>query len=524
MNYHQVSQLPYQSFDEIQKHYAHLTQSEERWDELLVLADEQCFNSVFILQMSGEILSSFRANVTPENAWKVVSLFSDSGIKTNVAWLEDEITIEQLSSVDELRETVEKSRKERLKKTDLKRLFAEAEKGKKKKVGRGDGFTVKTARKVFDDSSMRCMFEGCAARLDQNNLTGDDAYFGYLAHIVASSEQGPRGEVGLSAKLSNEPSNVMLLCDTCHRLIDRVACADFPASRLNAMRKRFVEDKNALLDLLAHRPVDTYTLIWPVNGQVISPPSLKEINGCLAVSGFRSNGNPQIVEDSNNSSFRDDKSVDFWQTMPRSLRAACQRIEQSSQSSGHTFGLFAMGPMATLVGLGALIGNKNNAIPMLRFRDSEQWTWPRETPLPPNLKVQIPDKMPGDAAVVSVCLTSSPPSFEIVSKEICQKLSCSKVTVSVESPSNGCLGNPNELKTFQSKMNSLLHKLACEHGIKEVHLLVCASNAACISFGRSVEQYHPRVIVYDFDGDGVLQPRLEISPGDEGPQVGFPAA
>mgnify|MGYP003583738293 CR=1 FL=1 len=48
---------------------------------------------------------------------------------------------------------------------------------------------------------------------------------------------GERGIPYLSEALSNEPKNILLLCDKHHRLIDKVAAVDYPAPTLALMRK-----------------------------------------------------------------------------------------------------------------------------------------------------------------------------------------------------------------------------------------------------------------------------------------------
>lgn len=81
------------------------------------------------------------------------------------------------------------------------------------------------------------MFTGCGEKLDHDTISGTTGNYAYLAHNVASSEQGARGVTELSNKLSNNPDNVLLLCDKHHRLIDKVAASDYTAPMLSAMKR-----------------------------------------------------------------------------------------------------------------------------------------------------------------------------------------------------------------------------------------------------------------------------------------------
>ena len=47
------------------------------------------------------------------------------------------------------------------------------------------------------------------------------------------------------------------------------------------------------------------------------------------------------------------------------------------------------------------------------------------------------------------------------------------------------------------------------YGIKKVHLLVCASNAACVYIGQAIDRLQPEFIVYDF-GQEIMEPKLRI--------------
>lgn len=514
---------PFSSYQEVLDYHSILKNSSIHWSEFCVLSDKGHHNTVFILLNSDSVVAAFRANVSAIEAWRVSEIFSTQTGSTSLALSKKSIDRAVLSSLASIEEFLRGASKTALLKKTLKAVLSEPKKGVKKGKGRGEDFKVKTARRVFDESSMRCMFEGCAARLDHNELTGDESYFGYLAHIVASSESGPRGEPGLSAKLSDDPANVMLLCDKCHRLIDKVACADYPREKLNAMRRQYVHDKNRLLDLLAFNPVNTYSFCWPVNGQAISPPTAREVSGCLATSKLRPSGPLQSAEDSN-SGFKDFKDEEFWCAAPAMLRQAHARMEQTAQQSGQSYGVFAMGPMPLLVGLGALIGNKSNAIPALRFRDSEQWVWPLEKACGSPVFILEPSEIPEglESVIVRLELTASPESFETKAQEIRRNESSVDIILAPTVKSNGCIGHPDDGLEFQKQVNGLLHRIATDYQVTKVHLLPCASNAACIYFGRAIEQYHSDVVVYDFVSKDSIAPRMLISPTVSGPSLSYP--
>lgn len=75
---------------------------------------------------------------------------------------------------------------------------------------------------LFADSGNQCAFPGCPTRLiEPGGMSGKAVSIGEAAHIVASSRQGPRGDVPLSdEERDKRASNRVLLCPTHHTVVD----------------------------------------------------------------------------------------------------------------------------------------------------------------------------------------------------------------------------------------------------------------------------------------------------------------
>lgn len=74
-------------------------------------------------------------------------------------------------------------------------------------------------RHIIARSGGRC--NKCRIPLFLENDFGEKARLGDDAHIVAASEDGPRGESGLNAKDRASSRNVLLLCKNCHAEADQ---------------------------------------------------------------------------------------------------------------------------------------------------------------------------------------------------------------------------------------------------------------------------------------------------------------
>src|SRR5258707_376119 len=70
-------------------------------------------------------------------------------------------------------------------------------------------------------SGNRCAFPNCRRRLTAEDSPPDRAVIlGEIAHIVAESPDGPRGDSPLSLTERNKYENLILLCNIHHQLID----------------------------------------------------------------------------------------------------------------------------------------------------------------------------------------------------------------------------------------------------------------------------------------------------------------
>jgi len=192
---------------------------------------------------------------------------------------------------------------------------------------------------------------------------------------------------------------------------------------------------------------------------------------------------------------------------PKLIENAAEKILSSLGRNQYRAALFAFGLMPQLIALGAKIGNKQEIIPMLRYRDGNQWTWPADTPNGKAYEIiglENLDKNEGEI-ILTLSFTQRPHVFEDVANEKQIK----KIDVKAHEMGNGALGHPEDGITFMADMQGLLHELKNSHGVKIIHLLPCASNAVCVFFGKAFDIHHPELIIYDFSNE-TMEPVLRI--------------
>lgn len=380
-------------------------------------------------------------------------------------------------------------------------------------LGRGKDMTAPTKSKVVLESCGRCMFEGCGEKLTTDDLTGYDGNYRYLAHIVASSKKGPRGN-DRSKLLSNEPSNIMMLCDKHHRLIDRVAVRDYPEVRLKDMKMRFLSEVALLLEHMAYPVADTYVAFWPIGGHFPARPTQKE--QAISLRHLHCRQDIQLQQLTTHSGpFEIDNA--WWENRAApELKTLKYRFEAMVRLD-KIIGIYALGPMAMLIGLGAAIGNKSGLHAIPRSRELNEWIWRRDQE-DPMIDLEVTNlelsSRQAEEAVLLVALTDIPAEVACLVERLATDGRL-VATLTIPSPNNDAIAHLQEANAFREKVHGLLHHLRNQHGVKMVHLLPCCSNVAGVEIGRAIEHFHPNVRVYDHGGVAGVKtmiPRLDLMP------------
>lgn len=495
-----------------------LVSSTLKWSDVAILIDEDVKAILILLLHDDHVQSILRFCLSVDDSVKAIECLAQKNgrilfgcYQGNVFSQEEIQSIEKINIIwsriqDQITEfTLENTRG----------FFDRIEKNSKK-IGRGDSFSADTKRKVMLDSHGRCMFAGCGGNLGIEDLTNTEGNFSYLAHNIASSEQGARGVIALSEMLSDDPENILLLCDKHHRLIDKVAAADYPAYRLSEMRREFCAVANKLLDGLGYQPIPVFSVLWPVHRQVISAPSNLQIAQSLASIRCRMHSQLNDISD-NEAILRETNSEVAQQVLRHSVSITAEKILNQTHASRYRAGLFAFGLMPYLIALGAMLGNKNNITPMLKYRDSGQWCWPLEKPIGNFYSISGLENLADseDEVIITLALTAEPESLIRARQEVAESIGAKQIIIKAypEYMGNGAVGHPDDGCAFTSSVQKLMHFLKDKKLVNKIHLFPCASNAACVFFGQAFDSHHADMLVYDFYEQS-MKPILLIANSD----------
>lgn len=110
------------------------------------------------------------------------------------------------------------------------------------------GISVKTRKMLWGRSANRCNFPDCKRELVMDATeTDDESIIGEECHIVAREEGGPRGTSALTSEQRDKYSNLILLCNVHHKIIDDQPGA-YSVATLTEMKKTHEEWVKTSLD------------------------------------------------------------------------------------------------------------------------------------------------------------------------------------------------------------------------------------------------------------------------------------
>ena len=126
--------------------------------------------------------------------------------------------------------------------------------------------------RLWGKAAGRCQYSGCNTPLWLDVTTKYEFNAAYIAHIIADNPNGPRGDPVLSKQLESDLSNLMLLCDRHHRLIDKEDVTGHPVERLRAMKEAHERRIEIVSGIEANR--QSHVLLYGANiGELSSPVS-----------------------------------------------------------------------------------------------------------------------------------------------------------------------------------------------------------------------------------------------------------
>lgn len=341
----------------------------------------------------------------------------------------------------------------------------------------------------------RCQYQGCNQDLIGDLISGnEDALFGFVAHIVADSATGPRGDPVLSPRLAKSLDNLMLLCAVHHKLIDVDDEAGHPESFLIEMKAKH-EARIALLagiheDLASH--VLRFGARIGMNEALISTRDI-----FAAMSPDHHPASHQTIDLEMTGHALNDADLGFWASQQVNLqRNFATRVEgRIERQEIRHISVFALAPQPLLIELGRLLCDIVPMVVHQRHREPATWAWQRDCPT-----VCYNCGMPGEDRNGAVALklgVSATIADDRIEKVLGENVAIWSLCAG--NPHNDVIRRPEDQTAYRQALRLLFDSIKARHGENvPIHVFPALPASLAVETGRVwMPKADPELLIYD---------------------------
>lgn len=343
---------------------------------------------------------------------------------------------------------------------------------------------------LWGKSAGRCNY--CNKPIYLDDFTKCEFNTAYIAHIIADKPDGPRGHPTESDRLKADISNLMLLCDAHHRLIDKVDVEGHPVEMLRKMK---ADHEQRIFLQTAKQNNQSHVLLYGAKiGQHDSPLSWDHAHSAMTPEWHPAE--KTALEIGLQRSTVDDGEPSYWANERQNLNRNFDRLVRRQIADGHIshLSVFALAPQPLLIELGRLISDLRMANVFQRHKEPQTWRWQHEkddvvftlTP-PAELKTQVVLNISLSATIENSRITNA------IGEDV------SIWTLSIPSPDNDFLKSPNYLSSFRKTVRKAFDDIKKTHGQNTVLKVFPAMPvSAAVEFGRVWQpKADMEMVIYD---------------------------
>jgi hypothetical protein len=335
---------------------------------------------------------------------------------------------------------------------------------------------------VWTRAAGRCQYDGCNEFLLGDVISGqEDLNSAYLAHIVASNPKGPRGNLLESHALSDDPDNIMLLCDRHHRLIDAKSTRHhYSVSRLKEMKAKHEDKIRMLTEVLGKKEthIVTYSAqIW-YNQVLLTKENIKD----ASIPKYCPKLTEQVRLDQEGLPVNlSDK--DFWNIHFDSLRGVfkSELLSKIRRKEIDHVSLFAIAPIPLLIELGRLLSDITPVEVKQLHREPQTWEWLNDRPI---VDVSLDKTSHLDGSPVALAVEVS---AEIKPDRIYAVLGpdITLWRVKVTGPHNDIIRSRDDLSRCREIIRESYERIKSEHGEEtQLHVFPAVPVSVAVEMGR----------------------------------------
>ncbi|MDM1503939.1 SAVED domain-containing protein [Myroides marinus] len=348
------------------------------------------------------------------------------------------------------------------------------------------------ARKLWVKSGGRCQYDGCNTPLWKDSLMQKDLNKSYISHIVAASVDGPRGDEVLSKQLEIDFGNLMLLCDECHRRIDKREVQNHTREALIKMKQK--QERN--IELLTALVPDKKSHIVSFTSKIGSfDPTIKFEDCVQAILPDYYPVSDNIIQlGTSNVVIQDDKE-NYWDIHAYQLEEMVKQSIKPLITNGKTphFSVFALAPQPLLIKLGTLLSELTiSEIYQFHREPKQSWKWQKEED---SLEIKLIEPKDFRKNAVLIISISDNVDEKRIYDTLGKEVSIWKITL--DNPNRNILKNRQTLINFKNQVRDAYSKIKLNYK-NEIHIFPVMPNSCAIETGKVwMEKADLSLIIYD---------------------------
>ena len=372
-----------------------------------------------------------------------------------------------------------------------------------KKSNRGKGPSLTTKMILFAKSGGRCQFEGCNKYLLRDDITSEELNDANIAHIVASSSNGPRGACN-SHELSDDINNLMLLCKTHHKLVDDNP-EEYTVERLTEMKLSQERKVKELLDAMQYSEALIVMLESPIKKeQTVKIDSKQAVHALRTTAHNPFDHYETHIRFSSNSNYKDRQ---YWREAENHLNREIDNLINGllQENPKLTIAIFSIAPIPLIMKLGYKLGDKRKILVFQKYREPDTWEWLSNSQTN-SFSYEMIKRGNGTKVAVIVSVTSEIDLSRVMAIDAFDTI----YHLKAENCGVNAIKSKEDLKFFWEQYQKLLDNIKNNDHVEDVSLFPAVPVSAAYEMGRRYMPHaYPKIRVYD-ECDGFLkQLRLE---------------
>lgn len=353
-----------------------------------------------------------------------------------------------------------------------------------------------------------CSAPGCGNVLHRNPYYLTPGKFGELAHNVAASPEGPRGDLVRSKFLVDDPENLIMMCPRCHTLVDKDGATKFPEADLRSWKQAHEAAIEMLGKIQGARRARILVCTGSIRGRMCTIEEGAAIRatvkaGYLPIGPAFKIALPDI--------HAKDGGQGWWDGQANALREEVKVAMRPDKLGERTLAVCAVAEMPSLVLLGYLLGDEQRLELFQYDRTSGLCDFADIDGPAEHFEIRYPSVISADGVALIISATAPVDENRIKSSVSDKNLAIAEI--SAATPSRDLVRSPATVRAFRKAVMECVDHLEKLAGSKvPLHIFPAMPAPLAVALGASVMPKAPvKLAIYDASGaDGLFRHALTL--------------